>query len=340
MHVISQALEAQIPLSIPILSDLGKGPLKRAFGTARSDPEATSQLLALWPKLVLSAKNPLVADKHINSASNAMCVYLNSGAASPVPEIRNFIFSKEVWFDAFQCAHRAFDAGKTKPTFQVMETLCGLSQKAGDQEIYRGVLADASLPLISTILISSPRSGLKKACLMLSCLLQKTALFSIFQPLVQRVTTEHYLLWLQRLSQHNIIPVHGSDIGKGSMESLLLALILASIDQDTRSAALKLCSILCAHDPQNAESKTLQPLAENAMRLYLENNHAALGEFAHNVLPVVVSNRKRFMTFIGPYTSSSHKSESQVALLFAALRVGGSKNILNEAGMRNIDLPS
>lgn len=325
------ALEAPVPLPISILSGLGRGYLRDIFRAP--DEEQVRQIIALWPKLVLTAKASQVLDKHITSASNALCVYLNCGIASSVPAVQDLVLSRETWFEAFQCAHKAFDDGKTKPAFQIMETLCDIVRKMSDQETVAEILESATLPLIRTVLLSSPRSDVKKACLMLSCLLRRSAIGESLELFIQQSTVQDLLRWNQQLLKHNISPSEVLCIGNGKMASLFLALIFASMDADTGSAAMKLYSTLCVRNAEQSDSANLQIISEQAVELYLEKNHEALGDFTQNVLPVMLGNRETFMAFVNPRCRSCRQSESAFALFLSSLRVGISKNLLSDAGM-------
>ncbi|KAK4948093.1 hypothetical protein LTR10_013147 [Elasticomyces elasticus] len=328
MDLMSTALEAEVPLSIPILSDLGRGYLRKIFKA--NDEDKVRQIIALWPKLVLTAKAPQVLDKHVTAAANALCVYLNCGVTSDVPAIQDLVLSREAWFDALQCAHKAFDDGKTKPAFQIMETLCDVLRKVGDQEKIAEFLRSATLPLIRNVLLPSPQSEVKKACLMISCLYRKNLIGVSLESFVQQSTADHFLHWNQRLVKHNISPTDVSCVENDTMASLFLALIFASIDVDTRSAAMKLYSFLCTSNAEEPAGTSLQITAERVIELYLEKNHDSLGDFAQNVLPVVLCDRERFMAFIEPRCHSCCHSESTLALFLSALRVGVQKNLLSD----------
>ncbi|OAP59455.1 hypothetical protein AYL99_06753 [Fonsecaea erecta] len=102
-------------------------------------------------------------------------------------------------------------------------------------------------------------------------------------------------------------------------------------DLDTRSAALKACSMLCSDASKPTASSTLQALTELAIKLYLERNREALGEFAENILPVILDRKEKFMAFIQPYSRSCHESGSRMALFIAILKVGRAKSILTDS---------
>jgi len=331
MDLISTALEAEVPLPISMVSDLGRGYLRKIFKAP--DEDQVRQIIDLWPKLVLTAKASQVHDKHVTAASNALCVYLNCGVTSDVSAIQHLVSSRKAWFDALQCAHKAFDDGKTKPAFQIMETLCDVLRKMSDRESIAEILRYATLPLIQNILLPSPQSEVKKACLMVSCLHRKTPIGESLESFIHQSIRENTTRWNQRLVKHNISPADMSRIGTATMASLFLALIFASVDVDTRSAAMKLYSFLCTSHAEEPANSTLQNTAERVMELYLEKNHEALGEFAQNVLPVVLYDRERFMAFIKPRCHSCCETESTLALFLSSLRVGIQKNLLSDEGM-------
>ncbi|KAL2424894.1 hypothetical protein ABEF91_003824 [Exophiala dermatitidis] len=335
---IDEALASDVPLPVSILSDLGKGPLQKFFrnGDRTSDPP---QLFALWRKLVLTATSPEVVHNHITAVCNALCVYLNAAALSPVPEIRQFVLSEETWFDALQCCHKAFDDGKTKPAFQLLEGLCGLLD-AFEAETVARMMVKAAFPLVRWIILASPRSDLKKACLMLVCLVRKTPILIHLEPIVAKCTESHHSAWMRRLARYTISPEHVLLLNGGGFTDLFLALIFAMTELDTRNSAIKLCSALCSSESHDGQRSTLQSLAQRVVEVYLDSNHAALGDFAENVLPAIFNTKQKLMSFIESYTKSSLGSEARMAVFLAALKVGRVQNILSEKGVFRAFAPS
>ncbi|KAJ9608869.1 hypothetical protein H2200_006640 [Cladophialophora chaetospira] len=331
MDPVSFALSEDLPLPISILSNLGKGSLRLALLGATND-EDVARILGLWPKLILTASSPQVNDKHITAASNALCVYIACGRSSTVTKLQQYVSSQKVWFEAFQCAHRAFNDGKTKPAFQIMETLCDLLQKPTMDSIpHQDTLEKASLPLVRTILLAAPRSEVKKACLVLSCMHRRMPLHEILDRLVSRCLQENDYAWRQRLTDHNISLSDLSTILKGSITQFFLALILAMVDLDTRSAALKLCSVLSGHAVQQPGAYDLQGVVERVIQLYLEKNNTAIGGYAENILPDILDNQTKLISFIQPYATSCRDDSSRMALFLAILKVGRAKAILSES---------
>lgn len=327
MDLVSRALEAPIPVPISILSDLGKGALRQALREVDEVPRLTS----LWKRLILTVRDPQVLDKHITVACNALCVFIKGGAASPRPELHRFSTSRETWLDAFACVHKAFDDGMTKPAFQMLDTLCDLLKEMCDSEV-DSIMTIAVPPLVETILLCSPRSDLKKACLMLTGFIRKTLVPDLLERFAEQTTTEHVLAWKERLVEHHVTATDVSEIGSGSMPSLLLALIFASVDVNTRSTAIKTCSALCSRGSARPDRPSLQDLVERVVGLYLERNHESLGDFAQNILPVILNDKHRFAAFATLHARSCCDSEARLALFLSTLRVGVSKSLLSETG--------
>ncbi|KIW77936.1 hypothetical protein Z517_07769 [Fonsecaea pedrosoi CBS 271.37] len=329
MDPISCAISTEVPLPISLLSELGRGSLRAALGNVDGTQDVSGMLI-IWHKLVLTATSPRVADKHMTAAANALCVYLHGAAQSNAVSLREFVLSHDVWFEVYHCVHKAFHDGKTKRAKQIMETLCELLALQNDPEVIAEVLRRTSLPLVRVVLLSLPRSEIKKACLILAFLFRKTPLLEQLDQLIQNCRDENRLLWTQRLSQHNLTMSDTSSIGQGNIPHFLLALIFAMTDLDTRSGAIKVCSLLCSESTKSTTSSGLQVPAERAIQLYLERNHAVLGDFAENVLPVILDSKQKFMAFVQPYSKSCQESGPRTALFIAILKVGRAKSILTE----------
>ena len=340
MDAVSRALLEGVPLPVSLLSELGQCSLRQALLDASPDQDVAC-MLSLWPKLVQTASSPRVNDKHITAASNAVCVYLSCAGASPFTEFSQFVLSEEVWFQAFHCAQKAFDDGKAKPAFQIMEILCDLLQKLTNPNLVAHILEKASLPLVRIILLASPRSDIKKACLLLSCFHRKTPLIQYLDQTVTRSVRENHHAWKLRLSEHNIALADVSTSEEESTIHLFLALIFAMVDLDTRSAALKLCSVFNNDAMVAAAAATdVERLVEQVVRLYFDRNHSAMGTVGENVLPVILHTKGKLISFVQPYASSCRKNASKMALFIAILKVGRLKAILSESGMCNCSLAS
>lgn len=332
MNTIKEALVAESPLQIPLLSDLGRGAL-RAFFARPSDFQSHEDAVPiLWHKLVSTARSPQVLDKHLTSAANALCVFLLAGTSSTVPEVKEFVLTKRTWFEAFQCVHKAFNDGKYKPAFQVLDALCDLVQQMDQKHLNHSLLSDAAVPLIKTVLLASPRSDVKKACQFLTCLIRRTKLTAVLPAYVSSALCDNLTIWHRRLAAYNITPADIQDSGPGQVSSFLLALTFSMNDLDTRSSALKLCSTLCGQEEDIPEWLDRQSQVETVIKLFLERNYASLGVFAEYVLPVILNDKDRLVTFVAPYIVLARHHDSRAAILLAALKVGRTMSMLSEPG--------
>ncbi|KEF59946.1 uncharacterized protein A1O9_04794 [Exophiala aquamarina CBS 119918] len=331
MNTVTRALGSSSPLSRALLSDLGKGALRHYLRSTDVQIAFDTEIVPLWHKLVSTARSPQVIDNHVTVASNTLCVFLNEGILSEAPKFKDFVLSKESWWDAFQCTHKAFDDGKTKPAFQLLETLCNLLQHMTD-DVAEELLIRSALPLLTTVVLSTPRCDSKKACLILSLFIRRTPLRDLLPSLTERIMEENNSRWTYRLLSHNISDDDISSLGHGSMASFFCALIFTMVDLDTRASALKLYSNLCSYQSDNPASSDWQGTGGHAIKLFLDRNHATLGYFSENVLPVILNDKARFLVFIAPYIGSCREDDTKMSVFLAALKVGRLGNILSEDG--------
>lgn len=333
MDAITEVLSAEPPLQLPLLIQLGTGGLRSFLDGVTPSQINKTAVSQVWCKLISTVRSSQVVDKHLTAAANALCVFLLTSASSRAPEVKEFILTQQAWFDAFQCVHKAFNDNKPKPAFQVLEALCAICQQLEEKKQISQILKNATLPLIRTVLLASPRPDLKKACLMLSCFVRRTDLATLLSDCISSILLDNDLEWKQRLAIYNITTEDVEACGPEKVYPFLVALTFTMNDLDTRTAALKLCSALCIQDTRSVESLSLQYNVERAIKLFLEKNHNSLGYFAEYVLPLMLSSQDSLFSFIEPYVNSPYKDESKVAILLAALKVGRIATMLSEVGM-------
>lgn len=334
MHPIAEALGSSPPLSHALLSGLGKGALRDYLRSAELPNIFAAEVVPLWSKLVRTARSPQVIDKHVTAASNALCVFLNEGVSSKTPEFSEFVLSKESWWEAFQCAHKAFDDGKNKPTLQILETLYNLLPQMNG-EVVDELLTRSASPLVTALILASPRSDVKKASFMLSTFVRKTPIKRLLSTITEQIVEDNNSKWNQCLSSHNISTEDVVSLGHGSMIPFFFALIFAMIDLDTRSSALKLYSYLCDDQVDSPVASDWQSLGEQTLELFLARNQATLGYFAENVLPAILGDKERLLVFVRTYSASCRENETKMSIFLAALKVGRLKNILSEDGKQS-----
>jgi len=337
MEVIDNALTTDAPLSIRVVSELGKSSLQLYFSRKLGDLVLDHTHL-LWNKLILTALSSQVTDKHLTAACNALCVFLTCASSSKNVQVEQFALSRSVWFDALSSAHRAFNSGKSKPALQVLETLCQMIRRQPEKEVADGVLREATLPLLRIVLLGTPRAELKKACIMLSCLLQRTPLFDQLVSLATDSLTDVRLGWEDRLSRHNIRAADIQASTDHALAPLLLSLICAMVELDTRSAALKLSSALNTVHPDSSTSTDLNILAGRMIELFLEKNDMVVGDFTDHVLPAILDDAAKFGAWVKHCGLRSRKDPARLTIFLSVLRAGRVKKFVSEDGETGITL--
>jgi len=328
---LTSAATGQSVVSHEILSDLGKGPLKRYLTSTEWKP-STAQLSRLWNRIWTSALSPEVKDKHLTAACNALCVFLQCGAASSWLEVREFSFSKLVWDAAFDVVHKAFQDSKTKPGLQVLETLTRHLEIHPDEAVARSILQDSTLRTLTTLLIGTVPGHMKEACIIITCFLRKTMLFTVLPTLVERCVEANKVSWTHKLHEHNIPSSISEEHSSRGISPLLFALIFSSRLSEPRSASLKLLSLVCSREDKLEGSVQPGVLAGAVIQIYLAANTAALGDFAQDVLPVLLSNSARFQSFLEQFAPQADSQKSDLYTFLAVLYVGRMKSYVSEEG--------
>ena len=327
MDNIHEVLGLSVPLDQVQLSFLSKSALKKALNSYNGS--LPSRVLeSIWDKLVQTCLDLIVGDKHLTASCNSLSVLLINAAASPDPEIRAFIFQERVWFEGYECAWRALNDGKTKPALQVLETLLLLLAKHPDDiaalNIRRGSIAKS----INTIITGHPRQDLKSCCIVLSCYLRKTELRAELETVVETSLNQVSSSWASYQHANNVYPDTGST-QSSAIAVLLLALLFAVRNLETRSASLKAIVQMCSGE--GGEARTA--LAAEVFQIFIRANSDSLGEFADSVLPVVLEDRGRYETFLKVYQIERGCTKEQMLLYLSVLRIGRLKNFVRETGM-------
>ena len=322
MEDIHEVIGLSVPLDQAQLSFLSKSALKKALNSYNGSLPSRD-LESMWGKLVQTCLDPIVGDKHLTAACNSLSVLLINAAASPDPEIKAFVFRKRVWFEGYECAWRAFNDGKTKPALQVLETLLSLLAKHPDNiaalNIRRGSIAKS----INTIITGQPRQDLKVCCIILSCYLRKTGLHAELETLVETSLNQVSSSWVSYQHANNVYPGVRSTQSP-AIAALLLALLFAVRNLETRSASLK--SIVQTCSGKGAEARTA--LAAEVFQMFIRANSDSLGEFADSVLPVVLDDRERYETFLKVYQIERGCTKEQMLLCLSVLRIGRLKKFV------------
>ena len=327
MDDIREVLGLPVPLDQAQLSFLSTSALKKALNSY-SRVFSTRDLQTTWEKLVQTCLDPIVGDKHLTASCNCLSVLLINAAASPDPEIRAFIFQKRVWFEGYACAWRGFSDGKTKPALQVLETLLLLLAKYPDRIAASDIQRESIAMSIDTIITGHPRQDLKLCCIVLSCYLRKTELRAELETVVETSLKQVSSSWVRHQNANNVCPDTGS-ASSSSIGVLLLALLFAVRNLETRSASLKAIVQIC--NGEGGEARTA--LAAEAFQTFIRANSDSLGDFADNVLPVILDDHERYETFLKVYQIKPGCMTEQMLLYLSVLRVGRLNKIVAERGM-------
>ena len=329
MSTIQAVLDSRPPIDQQLLSELAKGPLKRHLHgqNATSDP---SDIEGLWHGLLSSTLSHDSNEKYLTTACNCISVFLLNAASSPVGGVKLFCSSRKVWFEGFECVQKAFDGGKTKPALQVLETLAHLLNEHPDRAIASEVLSESAHRLLNVLLTGTPTRQIKSACIALTCFVKKTELLSELEDTVAEALKKVSTSWRRYLLQNGISV--GSADHHSTSRHLFLALLLAVRNLETRSAALKLFSLLLHAEGWTSNCTPAQSAAE-AIELVVLDDTASLGDFADNVIPVILDDALRYETFCNLYRPSSDCSEARLALYLSVLKAGRLKKFVSEAGM-------
>jgi hypothetical protein len=331
MQAIQLALDAEPPIDQQLLSELSKRPLKQYL---HGDHGSSGNIEALWYCLVESALIQSPTEKYLTVACNCISVFLLSAASSPFDDVRQLSFSRRVWFAAFACAQKAFDNGKTKPALQVLETLAQLLKENPDEATALAILSECSQKLLNVILTGQPARQVKSVCIALSCLVRKSQLLLTLEDMLAASLVQVDSAWKQYQLQ-NSVPIDKPLSQQSNSPHLFLAVLFAIRNLETRSAALKLFSLL-THAENWTQDHSPTQLAAEVIELFIKVNATSLGDFADNILPVILDDRPRFQAFTAFYQPDNSCSESRLILYLSVLKVGRQKKFLTEDGSFNL----
>ena len=329
MEPIQAALMSEGHLDQHLLADLGRQSLKNYLQGASSDVNLEDVAL-LWQRLVGSAVSKISTEKYLTAACNCVSVFLINAHTSTLDGVRAFSATKLVWLEGYSCAQHTFRCGRPKPALQVLETLAHLLNEHSDKQIASSLLVQSAGSMIDVVLMDYPQGELKSACVSLTCLLKKAALLPILNTVVLERLQKRSVSWGHRCILNNVSRAYSTDDNTG-IGNLFLALLFAINSLETRSAALKLFALLCC----SPTTKGDRPVGKAAQVLeyYLHHNHASLGDFAANVLPVIIDNKGTFEDFMTLYSPTYRCAESRIILYLAVLKVGRLKSFISENGL-------
>ena len=330
MAQVEAVLSSEGPLEQGVLSDISRRAL-RLYLLGDPDPPLLGKAEHIWCRLILSASNNEVNEKYLTAACNAISVFLSTCSLSQSNDLRALAFSAQVWLDGYRCAQKAFEKGKPKPALQVLEILCHLLNEHSDRHAAMSILYDRIKDLLRLIIVGELAHQIKVACIILSCFVRKTAIAHTLPQLTVECTTEMHSAWTSHLRLHNLNPADfaGADQARNAM---FIALLMAIKSLETRSAALKLLTLVCTNPKDKVKSEELFVSAASMLEVYVNRNSDVLGDFAANVFPVILEDRARWQGFVDFFAPSGSGGEARLLQYLAVLRVGKVRKFVTDEG--------
>jgi hypothetical protein len=329
MQDVQLALDARPPIDSKVLSDLCKGSL-RSYLHCHDGSGGNLEFAALWQAVVASALGLNPSEKYLTAVCNCISVFLSSSASAPHDKLKQFSFSSRVWFQGYDCAWKAFDSGKTKPALQVLETLARLLQENPHKEVASSILREATQRLFGVLFTDSTSRQVKTACIALTCFIKKTGLLRNLEDWLDNSLDEVSSSWHQH-QLHNGISLGNDPDSSSSARHLFLALLSAIRHLEARSAALKLFSLLLHAEVWTKDCRPMQQAAK-VIELFVQSDAIPPGDFADNILPVVLDDKPCYQLFQDLYKPESDTTDSKLVLYLSVLRTGRLKNFLSEDG--------
>lgn len=333
MDPLDNLLKHDTPLDQPTLSILAKSTLRKGL-VDRDGLLSSDRVKATWLKLLTTGLDSTVTDRHLTAACNCIAVFLLNAASSQSEVVRSFAFAPQTWFQGYDCAWKAFSDGKTKPALQVLETLSHLLSEHPRPEVSLSVLKDSAAGLLKIILTGTPQKHIKISCVALSCYLRTTSFQVELVDILEDVLSQVSNSCKRYQGRNNVSPDVLMSTRPSGMQVLLLALLFAARNLETRSASLKVLVQLCRFTENDQSSQNYTTWAAQMFQIFISNNTDALGDFADNVLPVILDQQLRFDTFLGTYQIHKDSTAQQIVLWLAVLKIGKLKKYIAESGIR------
>lgn len=142
----------------------------------RLTAHASSHLLSLYSKLLLTADSPTLSQRHGAAAMNSLCGYLEQGCVSSVPCVRSLCFDFHTWRAVLDIFIRRSESNKPKPMRQLLLTIMNIRAKTPDEGVRAAAKQFASMRAIDLIISAVECSWGKPALQVLEYLLSKAIL--------------------------------------------------------------------------------------------------------------------------------------------------------------------
>jgi hypothetical protein len=233
------------PGTIPgeVLLDMSKGGLRRylTYGPGE-DSDYVRDVQRLWRALLATMRDESVVDRQITPVCNAICVFLQSASSSPIPQIKNFSMTTEIWMVAFDTLLGKFESGKLKPLRQVLNTLIKILAQHEDIIQARRIQDDVLSKMASIILLGEPAAYLKASMVIFEAFMRSGIPTSRLMSAIGRSHGTNFDHYVRRFSRQGMDGGQIQTTRKRSKidESIYwfsFSVIFAIADSDTQATA-------------------------------------------------------------------------------------------------------
>lgn len=293
--------------------------------------ESLAATQSLWRRLLDTVHHPTVSDKHMTAVCNAVCFVVRVSSCSPDKDLKTFAFSGSTWKDVFHVSRSAFASGKNKPALQVLDTLLHLAEANPDPNLVQTGVQQAAAEMVRIVFCQQPRKALKEASVVLYFFLRKLSDFMCFSDVLQQAYSDSRLTFLRRCRAAKIVPNNLDNQSDLQWYSFILSLLMVIQVAESRSATLKLLSLICTLRNDQVHGKIVN-LVSQALDCYGMAPEASLTDVTCDVLPSIFVNQEQFHMFLSEPHSNTISDEPAVQLLLAQLKFGRSKIYIAETG--------
>jgi hypothetical protein len=316
----------------------------------------------IWNALISTAGCPDVTNKHLTTACNAICGFLNSASTSASRELLELGRAENTWIAAFNIYLRRYGDTKSKVMSQLLSTLVEILSKNQDTSTSDSIRSSSAINMLNVILSLGPAALLKPSLIALELFLRKNVL-SIDQTLE--------LIYVEldiREGSHNIVPSpieefswYYLDLVSSTMQKycqnpnfdliptstfkrLFSAVLVNCFQAETILAAAKLLATVLnsseTYVSKLGNSELICQYWVELLKAALATQPDALQNFKTYVFPALFKNHPlRFVAFLNesfPTSTSSEESsllgEFDVKCLLFTLEIGKELGMVREIG--------
>jgi len=316
-------------LSIEQLNRLSRKPYSSHPGSDEID--AVEGLQQLWQRLLQTVHSSAVSDKHMTAACNAICYTIRARALGSNEASRKFVRSTTTWYQTFEAARCAFAAGKNKPALQVLDTLAYMTGEISDRYDAIQVVENTVREMAKIIYTQEPKKSLKEACIVLYFFLRKLSDFMSATSVFESALRSSQSAFARICASNNVRLDKKTQDKSEPWFSFVVSLLMVTAVAESKSATLKLLSLLCT-DKFVVEKVDMVSTTTRAVDSYSAANEHALEDVIREVLLAVLTDSKKYHTFLTKQLNSSESKMFTLEIVLGVLNFGKLCNYVTEDG--------